>query len=100
MPDTDKNGTELFDDDENAEMVEYMRKHGLSFKNWGFYYEAEKCLLPGKFRALRQRIRDFEVHNDDTWEIVYPKTGRYTCQYLIVISFYIVGRSVKLSVWT
>lgn len=73
----DNGEAEIIDDKENADLVAYLYEHMATYQHAGYYYPVEKCLLPARFRPLRQRIRDMEVFDDDTWVVVFPKSGRY-----------------------
>lgn len=57
------------------ELRGYLREHMRFYDEYDMYSPIEKCALPGKFRDIRQRIRDMQVYEDDTWILNYPRCG-------------------------
>ena len=57
------------------ELRSYLRKHMHFYDEYDMYSPMEKCSMPGKFRDIRQRIRDFDVYEDAVWILNYPRAG-------------------------
>lgn len=46
-------------------------------------WEPKPCVLPEKFQAFADRIRNFEVYDDDVWIITFPKCGTTWTQEMV-----------------
>lgn len=48
-------------------------------ENW----EPEPCLLTEKYKKFAEKIRSFQVFDDDVWIITYPKCGTTWTQEMV-----------------
>jgi len=64
-------------------------------------WKSKPCVLLEKyFEEYAERIKNFEVREDDVWVVTFPKCGKYHVTYLNCINFIIEDMFSEGTTWT
>lgn len=62
--------------DTKTSYIDYLIENTTFFEGGIDYYPEQNCALPIKFKECSQRVRDFQVYEDDVYVLSFPKCGK------------------------